>query len=146
MQALPSWFRFRLQTPSKEFEIQELQTLCYEHPFETAFPDVSKPSVGATNTNGTSNGNGHIPNSPLNGVEILSVLKMFDYRYSRFVMNPKTGTFNMIRYGYLSSLGGTLSLSPNHLKRLEGSVLENLCTCTEGPGQRHPRSTKSTLW
>jgi len=57
---------------------------------------MSTTANGALHANGTLHANGSHSSFPLNDTS-LGTLKYFDYRYNRYALNPRTGTWFMIR-------------------------------------------------
>lgn len=68
-----------------------MQDLRYAYPLRTVFPETISTIPGSESV------------TPSNGAEcvksgLLDSLRVIDYRYNRFALDPRTGLFAMIRY------------------------------------------------
>ncbi|KIO30367.1 hypothetical protein M407DRAFT_69316 [Tulasnella calospora MUT 4182] len=79
-----------VETPFRTLILEFLRTLDYPYPASTAFT----PSI-AVSTPSQLNGNGGSSPRPLSGD--LGVLKMVEHRYTRYLLDPKSGLFASIR-------------------------------------------------
>lgn len=76
-----------------------LKTLNYPYRLSTVFPPLSLDSNGSAN--GIMRSSASSPRKPANAldmnIEMLETLRVVDYRYSRFALDPRTGLFHMTR-------------------------------------------------
>lgn len=78
----------RGQSPYRDRTIFSMKCLDYPYPWSTVFASATSPSPRSVATSDTL----------VNGDrDILDVLRVVDYRYARFALDPRSGLFTMLR-------------------------------------------------
>src|SRR5258707_15171488 len=94
-----------------------MQNVKYVYPVTTVFPETIATILGTES-------------NPCNGTYsaksgLLDNLRVVDYRYNRFALDPRTGLFTMVRY--VNSLLHPLQCK-NFFQRMDGLPLD-FCEC-----------------
>ncbi|KIK97368.1 hypothetical protein PAXRUDRAFT_765457 [Paxillus rubicundulus Ve08.2h10] len=83
-----------IESAHRDITLFPIRRIAYPYERSTAFPSILSDSNGRPRRLSTSskpNGDNH------GNVDLLEYLHVVDYRYSRFVLDPQTGLFTMIR-------------------------------------------------
>jgi hypothetical protein len=95
------------KTPYRDMAMSPLQNVKYPYRLSTVFPPLTLDSNGCLN--GIRRSSTSSPRK-LRGaldtdIEILDMLRIVDYRYSRFALDPRSGLFHMTRSSIYSLMG-----------------------------------------
>lgn len=90
------------KTPYRDIALFPAKTLDYPYPLTSVFAtSPTVPLSRAASMIGTPIGRGEdIPSGEGSPSNMLTTLRVVDYRYSRFALDPRSGLFNMIRYDF----------------------------------------------
>ena len=94
------------QHVSKDIIICDVAKLSYPYSYSSTFPDTLQGTTLPPSANGTKASSviklaAILPNSANGSVtpqDTLDELRVFEFRYSRYILDPRTGLWYMIRY------------------------------------------------
>lgn len=91
------------QTTHRDIALFPLQTLSYPYPISTVFSSLTEESLKSQKQSRRSSVSStpQVQNGVTTGDQILETLRVVDYRYSRFALDPRTGLFGMTRLIFL---------------------------------------------
>src|SRR5882762_6652586 len=113
------------KTTYRDLALFPLHQIKYPYHISTVFPAPALDSNGWFN--GSRRATMSSPRKPGDGldteIQMLDTLRIVDYRYLRFALDPRTGLFNVIRYNIFLTLLKRIAWLII-AQRLERSILE----------------------